>query len=65
MKKRDSGRKKKRARELGQLPTSLAAFTEQFKDGKAYLHLELNLTKSYKQEASLNYTHISVKSLFL
>ena len=36
-----------------ELPTSLAAFTDQFREGKAYLHVKLNLDNSYKQEASL------------
>ena len=49
--------RKKGAHELCQLPTSLAAFTDQFREGKAYIHLKLNLAKSYKQEATSNYTH--------
>ena len=44
----------KKAHELGQLPTSLAAFTDQFRKEKAYLHLKLNLAKSYKQEEERN-----------
>ena len=52
---KDCGRKK-RAHELCQLPTSLAAFMDQFREGKTYLHFKLNLAKSYKQEASPNYT---------
>ena len=59
--RRDSGRKKG-AHELGQLPTSLAAFTDQFREGKAYLHLKLNLAKTYKQESSPNYTHSVMKT---
>ena len=47
---------KKGVHELGQLPISLAAFTDQFREGKVYLHLKLNLAKTYKQEASPNYT---------
>ena len=54
--KRDSGRKKG-AHELGQLPTSLAAFMDQFREEKAYRHLKLNLAKSYYQEAFPNSTH--------
>ena len=50
--RRDSGRKKG-AHELGQLPTSLAAFMDQFREGKAYLYLKFNLAKSYKQELPL------------
>ena len=49
--------KKKRAHEHAQLPTSLAAFTNQFREGKVYLHLKCNLTKSYKQKAFSNYAH--------
>ena len=48
---------KKEGLKLGQLPTSLAALTGQFRERKAYLHLILNLAKSYKQETSSNYTH--------
>ena len=36
---------------------SLAAFMTQLREGKAYLDIKLNLAKSYKQEASSNYTH--------
>ena len=54
--KEETVEERKRAHELCQLPTSLAAFTDQFKEGKAYLHLKLNLAKSYKQKASPNYT---------
>ena len=43
--------------ELCQLPTSLAGFTDQFRERKAYLHLKVILAKSYKEEASPNYTH--------
>ena len=50
-------RKKRGAHELCQLPTSLAAFANQFRERKAYLHLKLNLAKLYKQKASPNYTH--------
>ena len=39
------------------IPTSFAAFADQFREGKAFLHLKLNLAKSYKQEAFHNYTH--------
>ena len=49
--------RKKEAHELCQLPTLLAASTDQFTEGKAYLPLKLNLAKLYKQEASPNYTH--------
>ena len=49
--------KKKRAHELGQLPTSLAPLTDQYRKGNTYLHLKLNVAKSYKQEVSPNYTH--------
>ena len=52
----DSGIKKG-AHEICQLPTSLPAFTDQFRGGKAYLHLKYNLAKFYKQKASPNYTH--------
>ena len=48
---------KKEGNEFCQLPTSLAAFTNQFREGKAYLHLKLNLAKAHKQEVSPNYTH--------
>ena len=48
---------KKGSHELGQLPTSLAAFTDEFRKVKKYLHLKWNLAKSYEQEASSNYTH--------
>ena len=48
--RRDSERKKG-ADELCQLPTSLPAFTDQFREGKVYIHLKLNLAK---QEASPN-----------
>ena len=60
--RRDSEKKNKRGHELCQLPTSLAAFTDQFREGKAYLHLKLNLAKSHKQEASPNYTHSVMES---
>ena len=43
--------------EFCKLPTSLAAFTDQFREGKAYLHLQFNPPKSYKQEAFPNYTY--------
>ena len=49
--------REKGAHELGQLPISLSAFTDQFREGKAYIHLKLIPAKSYKQEASPNYTH--------
>ena len=55
-KMKDNARKKG-AHELCQLPTSLAAFTEQFREEKAFLHLKLNIAKPYTQEASPNYTH--------
>ena len=45
-----------------QLPTSLAAFTDQIREGKTYLHLKLNLAKSYKQDSSPNYTHIVMET---
>ena len=48
--------------ELCQLPTSLAAFTDQLREGKGYLHLKLNLGTSYKQEASPNYTDSAMKT---
>ena len=60
--RRDSGRKKV-ARELCQLHTSSAAFTDQFREGKPYLHLKLNLAKSYKQEDSPNYTHSVMETI--
>ena len=40
-----------------QLPISLTAFTDQFREEKVYLHLILNLAESYNQKASPNYTH--------
>ena len=55
--KEETVEEKKGTHELGKLPTSLAAFMDQLRVGKAYLHLKLNLAKSYKQEASPNYTH--------
>ena len=55
--KEETVEQKKGAHELGQLTTSLVALTDQFREGKAYLHLKLNLAKSYRQEASPNYTH--------
>ena len=55
MKGRDSGRKKKEVHEFCQLPTSLAAFTDQFREGS--LQLKLNLANLCKQEAFPNYTH--------
>ena len=54
--KRDNEREK-RAHELCQLLTSLTAFTDQFREEPAYLHLKLNLAKLYKQEAFPSYTH--------
>ena len=56
MKKKKRQWNKKRTHELCQLPTSLAAIANEFRKGEAYLHLKLNLAKSYKQEASPNYT---------
>ena len=47
---------KKGAQKLCQLHTSVAAFADQFREGKAYLHLKSNLAKAYKQEASPNCT---------
>ena len=47
----------KKDHELGQLPTSLAGLTNQFREGKAYLHLKFNLANLYKQKAFPNYTH--------
>ena len=55
--RRDSVRKKRGPNELSQLPTLLTALTDQFREGKAYLHLKLNPAKQYKQDVSLNYTH--------
>ena len=54
--KEETGEEKMRAHDLCLLPTSLAALTDQFREGKPHLHLKFNLTKSYKQDASPNYT---------
>ena len=53
---------KKEAHELCQLHTPLASFTDQLREGKAYLHLKLNLARSYKQKASPNYTHSVIET---
>ena len=37
---------------------------DQFREGKAYIHLKLNLAKSYKKDSALNYTH-SVMETYL
>ena len=50
------------AHELCQLPASLAVLTDQYREGKAYLHLKLNLAKSYNQEVSPNYTHSVIEA---
>ena len=41
MKERTVGEKKKIVYELSHLPTSLAAFSDQFRKEKAYLHIKL------------------------
>ena len=46
-----------------QLPTSLAAFTDKFREGKAQLHLTLNLGKSHMQEAVPNYSYGNLEDL--
>ena len=48
---------KKGPHELWQLPTSLAAFMDQFKESEGLPRLKLNLAKLYKSAASPNYTH--------
>ena len=41
--RRNSGRKEEVHELVDQLPTSLAAFMDQFREGKAYLDLKLNI----------------------
>ena len=49
--------KKNRVHELCHLPSSLAAFMDQFGEGKVYLHLKINLGNHINKKFHPKYTH--------